>query len=73
LSTIVSENIQVRYLFEKTLGEGAFGKVKIASLHENRKKKFAIKSIPREILDKNFDHLKDSFCDLEQSSSSNDS
>jgi len=64
LSTIVSENIQVRYLFEKTLGEGAFGKVKIASLHENRKKKFAIKSIPREILDKNFDHLKDSFCDL---------
>ena len=55
LSTIVSENIQIRYFFEKTLGEGAFGKVKIASLHENRNKKFAIKSIPRDMLDKNFD------------------
>ena len=54
LSTIVSENIQIRYFFEKTLGEGAFGKVKIASLRENRKKKFAIKSIPRDMLEKSF-------------------
>jgi hypothetical protein len=44
-------------MFGKTLGEGAFGKVKVAHLHENKKKKFAIKSIPREILDKNFGHL----------------
>jgi len=36
------------------IGEGAFGKVKIASLHENRKKKFAIKSIPRDMLEKSF-------------------
>ena len=57
LSTIVSENIQIRYFFEKTLGEGAFGKVKIASLHENRNKKFAIKSIPRDMLDKNFNKV----------------
>lgn len=28
LSKIVRENIQIRYKFEKTLGEGAFGKVK---------------------------------------------
>ena len=33
------------------MGEGAFGKVKIASLHENPGKKFAIKSIPRELMD----------------------
>lgn len=28
LSRIVRENIQIRFKFEKTLGEGAFGKVK---------------------------------------------
>mmetsp|Transcript_39304 Transcript_39304/g.60030 ORF Transcript_39304/g.60030 Transcript_39304/m.60030 type:complete len:115 (+) Transcript_39304:336-680(+) len=41
----------MRYNFERTLGEGAFGKVKIASLIENPTKKFAIKSIPRKLLD----------------------
>lgn len=51
LETIVRENIQINYKFEKTLGEGAYGKVKTASLRYNDKKKFAIKSIPREILD----------------------
>ena len=51
LSKIVRENIQIRYKFEKTLGEGAFGKVKQACLKENSSKKFAIKSIPRELLD----------------------
>ena len=51
LSKIVRENIQTRYKFEKTLGEGAFGKVKQACLIENSSKKFAIKSIPRELLD----------------------
>ena len=52
LSQIVSENIQLRYRFEKTLGEGLFGKVKIASLIENNKQKFAIKSIDRKIFEK---------------------
>lgn len=52
------------------MGEGAFGKVKIASLHENRKKKFAIKSISREILDKHFDRIHDSFGNLDESHSS---
>jgi len=41
----------MRYNFEETLGEGAFGKVKIASLIEFPEKKFAIKSIPRRHLD----------------------
>ena len=48
---IVRENIQLRYKFEKTLGEGAFGKVKIASLHSDPTRKFAIKSIPRHLMD----------------------
>ena len=51
LNRIVGENVQMRYNFEKTLGEGAFGKVKIASLIDNPDKKFAIKSIPRKFLD----------------------
>jgi serine/threonine protein kinase len=41
----------MRYNFEKTLGEGAFGKVKVASLVDDPKKKFAIKSIPRRLID----------------------
>jgi serine/threonine protein kinase len=48
---IVRENIRTRYKFEKTLGEGAFGKVKIASLHSDPSRKFAIKSIPRHLMD----------------------
>ena len=48
---IVRENIKMRYQFEKTLGEGAFGKVKIASLHSDPTRKFAIKSIPRHLMD----------------------
>ena len=41
----------MRFVFEKMIGEGAFGKVNIASLRSNPTKKFAIKSIPRDILD----------------------
>ena len=48
---IVRENIILRYKFEKTLGEGAFSKVKIASLHSDPSRKFAIKSIPRHLMD----------------------
>jgi len=47
----VQEKITRRYKFDKTLGEGAFGKVKIAWLHQNPDKKYAIKSIPRSLLD----------------------
>ena len=73
MATIVCENIQIRYAFEKTLGDGAFGKVKVASLHENKNKKFAIKSIPREILDKNINKVVNSKADLDESSSDSDS
>lgn len=34
------------------LGEGAFGKVKVASLRADESKKFAIKSIPRSFFTK---------------------
>ena len=52
LGDIVRGNIQGRYKFSKTLGEGAFGKVKLASLRHNPSKKYAIKSIPRELIHK---------------------
>ena len=51
LKETVRENVQMRYNFEGILGEGAFGKVKIASLIDNPEKKFAIKSIPRKLID----------------------
>jgi hypothetical protein len=41
----------LRYKFEKTLGEGAFGIVKVASLLSDSSRKFAIKSIPRNLID----------------------
>ena len=44
-----AENIQFSYRFEKTLGEGAFGKVKVACLRDAPHLKFAIKSIPRDL------------------------
>jgi len=40
--------IQLKYKFVKLLGEGAFGKVHLATLNVDPKKKFAIKSILRE-------------------------
>lgn len=46
------EAISARYRFEKPLGEGAFGKVKVASLIADNTKKFAIKSIPRHLFSK---------------------
>lgn len=49
---LVCENIQNRYVFEKCIGEGAFGKVNIASLKVAPDKKYAIKSIPRELFEK---------------------
>lgn len=52
LGYIVREGIHKKYKFEKTLGEGSFGKVKVASLWSDPSKKFAIKSIPREFFDK---------------------
>ena len=35
LASMVRDNIQNKYKFEKTLGEGAFGKVKIAVLRDD--------------------------------------
>lgn len=46
------EAIGTRYRFEKPLGEGAFGKVKVASLFADNSKKYAIKSIPRNLFSK---------------------
>ena len=51
LNYIVKDNIQQRYRFLNTLGEGSFGKVKVACLIDNPSKKYAIKSIPRDIVD----------------------
>jgi serine/threonine protein kinase len=55
LTDITRENIAKKYRFEKVLGEGAYGKVKVASLRANPSKKFAIKSIPRSLFSKNKD------------------
>ena len=49
---IIKEDIKQKYKFEKILGEGAFGKVKMASIIGDPDRKFAIKSIPRHLLDK---------------------
>ena len=48
---IVKERIQNRYRFLNTLGEGTFGKVKVACLISNPSKKYAVKSIPRDMVD----------------------
>lgn len=42
--------IKDRYKFGKSLGEGGFGQVRLATLLDDECKKFAIKSIPREKL-----------------------
>ena len=47
----MKENIKNRYQFLDTLGEGTFGKVKVACLISNPSKKYAIKSIPRDMVD----------------------
>ena len=49
---MIREAVSTRYRFEKPLGEGAFGKVKVASLIADNTKKFAIKSIPRHLFAK---------------------
>lgn len=51
LEQITREHVTTRYEFQKTLGEGAFGKVKVAALKQNRQKLFAIKSIPRSMIE----------------------
>ena len=52
LGIMTREAIGTRYRFEKPLGEGAFGKVKVASLFADNSKKYAIKSIPRNLFSK---------------------
>jgi hypothetical protein len=59
LGSITRENVQNRYRFEKPLGEGAFGKVKVASLHADHAKKYAVKSIPRSLFANKSDGEKD--------------
>ena len=51
---IVTESIKKQYKFGKILGEGAFGKVKQATLLADPSKVFAIKSIPRGLIDKDY-------------------
>lgn len=55
LTEITREQITKKYRFEKVLGEGAQGKVKVASLRADKSKKFAIKSIPRHFFTKEED------------------
>ena len=52
---IVTENIKMQYKFGKILGEGAYGKVKLATLLADPTKVFAIKSIPRNLMEKHND------------------
>ena len=52
LTEIHMEKIAKMYRFEKVLGEGAQGKVKVASLRADETKKFAIKSIQRSFFTK---------------------
>jgi len=48
LNQLSKEVIQKKYKFIKLLGEGAFGKVHLATLTVDPSKKFAIKSIDRD-------------------------
>ena len=47
IGDMVQEKIQEKYTFEKLIGEGAFGSVRIAHLKADKSKKFAIKSMKR--------------------------
>ena len=49
---IVNEDIRTIYKLGKLIGSGNFGTVRLASSKSNPQKVFAIKSIPREIIDK---------------------
>ena len=48
MATLAKDDVRIRYNFEKAIGEGGFGSVKIGSLKKDPSKKFAIKSIKRE-------------------------
>ena len=50
LDNIMREDIRLVYTFEKRLGSGAFGTVRMAYKQVNPGKKFAIKSMKRETL-----------------------
>ena len=52
MSDLSMELIHKTFRFEKVLGEGAYGKVKVASLRADNSKKYAIKSIPRDLFNK---------------------
>lgn len=48
IKNLAKDVITERYNFEKPLGEGGFGSVKVASLKKDPRKKYAIKSIKKE-------------------------
>ena len=48
IKNLAKDVITNRYQFEKPLGEGGFGSVKVASLKKDPSKKYAIKSIKKE-------------------------
>jgi len=47
MANMAKDDIRKRYTFEKPIGEGGFGAVKIAHLKKDSTKKYAIKSIKR--------------------------
>ena len=56
---ISREDIRLIYSFEEMVGEGSFGTVRIAHKINNPDKQFAIKSIPRQKVEKNKSSLSD--------------
>jgi len=47
MANMAEDDIRKRYAFEKPIGEGGFGSVKIAHLKKDTSKKFAVKSIKK--------------------------
>lgn len=54
---IVKEDIRKVYKMSKIIGSGNFGTVRLAHPHSNPNKVFAVKSIPRDIIDKEIQML----------------
>ena len=50
LKRVVKEDIRSMYKFEKELGSGAFGSVRVCSRIGQEDKKYAVKTIKREII-----------------------
>ena len=59
LKRISREDVRLIYKFERLIGEGSFGTVRVAHKTNNPDKKFAIKSILREKIEKSRTSMKD--------------